>query len=213
MVCERSWLPGAAGGQGVMAVEDHIGQVVVNEVAAVRSVLAADVVVDAADPLDRRGCWRDSRNRYSPARSRGDREVRGCQFQPGGIKRGNGNLVVGIGMPLRVFQCSGRGQAAAVGFGAIHHAEVALQRRRGGVVGRVGRRVAALPGALIAAEEEQLVLDDAAARGAAELVALQESRSGCDTASPFGAPLRSPLRKKLEKIAVEGVGCPTWSRC
>src|ERR1035441_1363384 len=154
---------GASRGQGVLAIEQRLGQVVVDEVPPIELLLAADVVIDAANPLVVRIVG-EIAEVSQPARVGGNRNVRVCQFKTGGIERGHGNLVAGIQDSAGVLQSSRRGETTAVCLGAIHHTEVALQRSHGRVVGLIGRRIAALPGALIAAEEEQLVFDDAEER-------------------------------------------------
>ena len=176
---------GGPGGQGVVVAENRELQEIVDVVAAEEHLLAADVVIHAADPLIVGVVSREA-PKVGAARIRGSREVGGGQLQSRRIECGNRNLVAGVGVAVHVLQLSGRTQAAAVGLGGIHHAEVAFQRCGRGVIGRVGRRIAALPRALVAAEEEKLVLDDPAASHAAELVALQRVADRLRNNGPLG---------------------------
>src|ERR1700730_17614634 len=69
-------------------------------------------------------------------------------------------------------------------------------------MGAGGRRVGAVASALIAAEEEQLVLDDSAAVGAAEDIALQAVASKLQEI----ARIQIAIADVLEQVAVEGIG-------
>ena len=159
MVCDWSQLPAVCVVRALLLSKIGSCQVVVEVIAPEENLLAADVVIHAADPLIVGVVGRNA-VQVGAARIRGNREVGGGQLESRRIERGNRNLVAGVRVAARILQLFGRTQAAAGRLGGIHHAEVALQRRGRGVIGRLVRRVAALPRALVAAEEEQLILDD-----------------------------------------------------
>jgi hypothetical protein len=161
-------------------------------------VLRAERVIYAANPLVIGVVGRDA-VLDSAARIGTERHIVLDDLEGRGIEGGDRNLIPGV-------RSAGDGvlqsDVAGVATGSIESAEIAIQNGSGGYKARGAGRIAFLLSSLIAAEEEEFVLDDAAPDDAAELAALQ----GVADQGAGLAGVEVAVAEELKEIAMEGVG-------
>ena len=186
---------GGGGDQNIVRVPHGGVAVIVQEVPHEHRVLGALQEVDASDHLIFVAGARNAVGKGSgwvvhhrQILGEGDRRR---------IEPGDGNLVPREG-------CSGLGIDELLGL--VQRAEVAGQRRRGGQHDLRLRDALHLPRPLVAAEEEELVFNDAAADGAAELVAMEHVVSGQEIVARVDAAVAQELKQVAVQLVGAGLG-------
>ena len=177
-------------------------------VAAEERVISVQLVVDANDVLLVVVLERHAVPDLAAGIGRCGKEARGCNLdrRRAELRRRN---------PVVHKRRAQRDRAAAVALGRGERREVARQHRRGGDKGDpVGRRLAKA-GALVAAEEKELVAHDRAADRAAELVAVQpvaELLAVRSDRSEYARRVEAAVAQELERVPVQVVGARLHDR-